>query len=113
MNKPQKRCEDICHNLIRSEPGVFKGLNIKRLAKIYCVSCSYLSRTFKNYKGVNLKEYINRLRLTKSALMLMENRHLKVWQISDYFGWDCTYSFIKSFRKFYGVTPGKFRDLVQ
>lgn len=111
MNKPQTRSEEIVNYLIKSDT-IFKELNTKKMASMFGVNRSYLSRTFKKYQGLNLDEYIKRLKLLKSALLLIEKRHLKVWQIADYFGWDRSDSFIKSFRKFYGVTPGKFKNFV-
>ena len=113
MNKPQERCEEIVNQIIKSEPGVFKDLNTKTLAKQYGVHRSYLSRTFKKYQGLNLDEYIKRLRMIKSALILIENRHLKVWQIADLFGWDRPDGFTNAFKRFFGISPGKFRDLMQ
>ena len=112
MNKPQKRCEEIVKFIIKSKADVFKELNIKTLAENYGLNRSYLSRTFKKYKGLNLSEYITRLRMIKSALMLIEKRHLKVWQIADLFGWDRPDVFIKAFKRFIGISPGKFRNLI-
>ena len=111
--KPKKRCEEIVNFLIKSEPTVFKELNTKRLAKMYCVNRSYLSRTFKKYQEENLNEYIKRLRILKSALLLIETRHLKIGDIAEYFGWERSDCFIKAFKKFFGISPGKFRNLMQ
>lgn len=113
MNKPQKRTEEVVDFLIQCEPTVFKELNTKTLAKIYGVNRSYLSKTFKKYQGENLNEYIKRLKLLKSALQLMEKRHLKVWQIAVSLGWNSPEYFIKAFKKFIGITPGKFKNLMQ
>ncbi len=105
MNKPQKKSEDIVNNLIKSEPGVFKDLNTKRMAKIYGVNRSYLSRTFKKNHGENLNEFIKRLRIIKSALILIENRNLKIGDIAEYFGWERSDRFIKAFKNFSGYLP--------
>ena len=101
MNKIQKRCEEIVKFIIKSEADVFKELNIKTLAKTYGLNRFYLSRTFKKYKGVKLPEYITRLRMIKSAFMLIEKRHLKVCQISDLFGWERKNGFINAFKRFF------------
>ncbi|UCH98442.1 MAG: hypothetical protein JSV88_16795 [Candidatus Aminicenantes bacterium] len=44
---------------------------------------------------------------------MMEKRHLKVWQIAEYFGFEKSEDFIKSFKKFLGMTPGKFKNLTK
>jgi AraC family transcriptional regulator len=113
MNKAQKRIEDIVKFIIKSEANVFKELNIKTFAEKYGLNIFYLSRTFKKYKGVNFSEYITRLRMIKSALMLIEKRHLKICEISDLFGWERPDGFINAFKRFFGISPGKFKNLMQ
>ena len=41
----------------------------------------------------------------------MEMRNLKVSEIAGYSGWGSTNYFIEAFKKFYGITPGKFKKL--
>lgn len=113
MNRPKERCEEIVSIIIKSEPAFFKELNTKTLAKMYGIHRIYLSKTFKQYQKMNLNTYIKRLRIMKSSLLLMENKNLKIVDISYYFGWPRPECFIEDFKKFFGVTPGKFRDLVQ
>jgi two-component system response regulator YesN len=113
MTKPQERCEEIVEQIIKSKSGVFKELNIKTLAIQFRVSSKYLSETFKKYKGANLHEYIWRLKMTKSALFLRENKHLKVYQIAELFGWDRSDAFINAFKRFFGIPPGRFRNLIR
>lgn len=113
MNNPKKRCEEIINYLIKSNPNVFKDINTKRLAKINCVSRSYLSRTFKKCMGISLKEFIMRIKLSKCALLMLKKRHLKVFQIAEYFGFGNSDYFIIKFKKFFLITPGKFKKLAK
>ena len=109
LNSPREICKDIVNLLLKSEPGFFKELNIKVLANIFEVNRSYLSRTFKIYQGENLNEYIKRVRIVRCALILIEKRNLRVSEIAGYSGFNSTNYFIKAFKKFYGITPGKFK----
>ncbi len=112
MNTPQNRCEEVVKFIIECEPNVFKELNVKTLARKYGVDRCHLSRSFKKYKGIYLSEYITRLRMIKSAFMLMENRNTKIWQIAHLFGWNHKSTFVNAFKKFFGISPGKFRKLI-
>jgi AraC-like DNA-binding protein len=113
MNKPQKRCEEIVNYLIKSDHTVFKDLNIKKLASLFGVNRSFLSRTFKKYQGVPLNEFIKRLKLLKSALLMSEKSFLTVYEVAEKFGFNRSDYFIKSFKKIFGMTPGKFKDFIQ
>ena len=42
---------------------------------------------------------------------MIEMRNLRVSEIAEYSGFNCTTYFIKSFKIFYGCTPGKFKKL--
>ena len=42
---------------------------------------------------------------------MIEMRNLRVGEIAGELGWDSTVSFIKAFKRFNGVTPGKFKKL--
>ena len=113
MNKPQERCEKIVEQIIKSKAGDFKELNTKTFAIQFGLTPLYLSGTFKKNKGANLHEYIWRLKMTNSALFLRENKHLKVCQIAELFGWDRSNAFINAFKRFFGISPGKFRNLMK
>jgi len=70
-----------------------------------------LAKNFKLYQGENLNEYIHRIRILRSALLLVEMRNLRVSEIVGELGWESTVYFIRSFKRFYGITPGKFKKL--
>jgi two-component system response regulator YesN len=113
ITNPQKRCEEIVKYIISSDHWVFKDLNTGKLAARFDVNRSYLSKTFKKCQGEYLKDYIKRLKMVKIAILMSEKRHLKVRQLADYFGCESTNYFITSFKKFFGMTPGKFLKCIR
>jgi YesN/AraC family two-component response regulator len=113
MTKPQKLCEEIVHLIIKSDHTILKDLTCGKLASMFDVNRSYLSRIFKACQGEYLNKYINRLKMVKIALFMFEKPHLKVRQIAWYFGWERPDHFIISFKKFFGFTPGKFLKCIR
>lgn len=69
----------------------------------------YLSRVFKKQYGVNFTDYIAEFRMDKAKTML-EQSELKVSEIAEKLTYQNTTSFIRTFRKVVGVTPGKYRE---
>ena len=111
-SKAENLCEEIVRFVVKSSPGILKKLTCCKLASMYDINRSYLSSKFKEYKGLYLKEYLKRIKMLKSALLMQERRDLTVKQISEKFGYINYDYFIKSFKQFLGITPGKFKKLI-
>jgi two-component system, response regulator YesN len=69
----------------------------------------YMSRVFKKEIGVPFSDYLSDYRM-KMAGMLLETTSLKVSEIGERLQYKNISAFIRSFRKMYGVTPGKYRE---
>ncbi|MBT3319315.1 MAG: AraC family transcriptional regulator [Clostridia bacterium] len=72
-------------------------------------SVSYLSRMFKEEKGVSLTSYINEVRI-RNAKMLIKQSDISLSQAAYLCGFDDQSYFSKVFRKITGTTPGKYRE---
>jgi len=77
------------------------------LADYIGVSYHYLSRLFKEFFGSNFVNYLNTLRLEK-AKELLGVSNMTVEQIAKQTGFSTSNSFIKTFKRYYSVTPGKY-----
>ena len=69
----------------------------------------YISRMFKKYAKTNVKSYMEQRRMAAAKEML-GNVRLKVSQVAKQCGYSSEAYFIKVFKRFYGITPGEFRD---
>lgn len=112
MTKPKKICEEIINLILKSDSRIIKELNCSKLALMYDINRSYLSKIFKQSRGIYLKEYLKRIKLLNSALLMFKRRDLTVKQIAGKSGFENVCHFTKSFEEFYGITPGKFKKMI-
>ena len=73
------------------------------------LSPSYFSRVFKEEMGESFNSYLSALRISRSRAMLL-NTDASIAEICDRCGFDDQSYFTKVFRKYTGVTPGRFRE---
>ncbi len=72
------------------------------------VSAIYLNRIFKLSTGKTLSEYLNDYRISQSLPML-EDTSETISSISQAVGYSDVRSYIRFFKKFYGMTPSEYR----
>ncbi|SFF37673.1 two-component system, response regulator YesN [Paenibacillus algorifonticola] len=70
----------------------------------------YLSQIYKAVTDESLSEYMQRIRMEKSAYWL-RNSKLKIYEIGSKVGYQNAPYFIKVFKKVYGMTPQEYREL--
>lgn len=84
-------------------------LSLEDLAKKCFYNPSYFSRAFKQKFGCSPVEYIARERARKVAQLLAVNPHLTMEKIAEECGFGDKSSLYRSFEKFYGCTPSKYK----
>ena len=84
------------------------NLNVYMLADHLNVSQSFLSTHFKRQSGINASDYIHIVRIEK-AKALMADTSLSLTQIAKSIGYISDATFIRSFKKYEGLTPGAYR----
>ena len=84
-------------------------ISLRNIAKEVSVNSSYLSRLFKNDTGINIMDYLNKIRIEKSAALIREGK-LSLKSIADEVGIPSYNHFFKLFKKYYGVTPGEYKQ---
>ncbi|QEH68104.1 AraC family transcriptional regulator [Cellulosilyticum sp. ST5] len=78
------------------------------LANLCNMSYSYFSRTFNEYLGMNLSEYINRIRITEAEKLLISTT-LNITEVAHTVGFSTTSYFIKLFQLYKNTSPKQFR----
>lgn len=85
-----------------------EDISLQDMASRFYLSREYISRKFKQEYGVNLSEYLCRIRMDKAKLLLLNNK-LRLHHIAGMVGYQDEKYFGKVFKKLEGVTPGEFR----
>jgi two-component system, response regulator YesN len=96
----------ICHFI---EKHLSEDLSLVRLAETHYFNPSYLSYFFKQERGINLSEYIDKCRIRR-AKELLQNRDLKIWEVGTSVGYNSAHSFTRFFKKVTGMTPKEYRE---
>ena len=84
------------------------SLSLSTIARMVYVSDSYMSRSFKSEMGLGLSEYLNRFRIERAqSLMIVDQVSVKT--ASALCGFEDYSYFLRTFKKYTGLTPKDFR----
>jgi len=113
MTGDTAKISDEAHSYIRKairylEAHYAESLSIPLIASYTGVSAIYLNRIFKLSTGKTLSEYLNDYRIAQSLPMLSDTSET-ILRISEAVGYNDVRSYIRFFKKFYGMTPSEYR----
>lgn len=86
-----------------------EDIKLNELAAALALSPGYLSTLFKQVTGKNFIDYTTEVKIEYAKKILKES-NLKIYQISDFMGYENAYYFSRVFRKITGMTPREFID---
>lgn len=86
-----------------------RDLSLEDVANAVFLSSGYLSIIFKEETGCTVLEYITYIRMQKARELVLQIPALKVKEIAEQLGYNNVQSFIRYFKKYYGVTPMSYR----
>lgn len=109
--KKKKLSERAAEVIIRCNPLEFSSLTVGLIARKLGVTIPHLSRSFKGDRGYTLKEFLVRGKVARSQFLLLNNRELKVKDVAELLRFCSTDYFIKVFKKYIGIPPGKYREI--
>lgn len=115
-NVSQERAEslrDLAANVVRhiEEHYDDPNLNVNTIGERFQLKGSYLSKLFKTQTGEGLPDYLNKFRIERAKGMIGERR-LSVSDVARQVGYHEVATFIRVFKKYEGITPGKFKEMV-
>ncbi len=88
-----------------------KEINLQDIAERFFLSREYISRKFKQEFDETITDYLAKIRIDQ-AKDLLENPHLKIYDISYLVGYQNEKYFSKVFKKITGQSPNEYRTLV-
>ena len=86
-----------------------RKISLEEISAASGLSAPYFSTIFKEEMGENLSGYLNRLRVDKAAALLTETGK-SLNEIAASCGFDDQSWFSKIFKRYTGVSPGKYRE---
>lgn len=86
-----------------------QGITLEQTAEVFHVTKEYLSKAFKAYKQEGFSEYVTSLRM-KRAYELIADFDAPLKEVGNMVGYFDLAHFYKTFKKYYGKTPGEVRD---
>ncbi|SDE40967.1 Helix-turn-helix domain-containing protein [Paenibacillus sp. UNCCL117] len=101
ISRVMKHIEDHYHDA---------NLNVNTIGERFGLKGSYVSKLFKEQTGEGLLDYITKFRI-KQAKLMMGNKQDSISDIAKVVGYNEVATFIRVFKKYEGITPGKFKEL--
>ena len=83
-------------------------ISLNHIAKEFNFSYSYLSKFFKKEFGCTFVNYLHQIRIEASKPLLRDSS-LPISEIASKIGYLSSNTFIKTFKKYEGMSPGEFR----
>lgn len=87
-----------------------ENINREDVAAIAYITPNYLSKQFRIKKGMNLREYINHIRIEEAKRLLLTT-NLSVSEVAGLSGYENISYFSTVFRKYTGMSPIDWRNL--
>ncbi|OUS77274.1 hypothetical protein B1748_09025 [Paenibacillus sp. MY03] len=88
------------------------SLSLTSIADHFNMNSQYISSYFKKQNDVNVSEFITAKRMEEAKLMLRHS-DWSVMQIALKICYANDIGFIRAFKKYEGITPGKYREMVR
>lgn len=82
-------------------------MSLKKLAELFQMSVSGVSKTFKEVTGINFYDYLCRLRMELAKELLREKKG-EVSHIAQLVGYEHAYSFKRAFIRYVGIKPDEY-----
>lgn len=90
------------------EEHLYEPLDLEQIAGAASMSVPNLYRMFHAMTGHPIKEYIRKRRISEAACLLRQSDFPAI-EIGFRCGFDTYQTFIKSFKRYIGLTPGLYR----
>lgn len=85
-----------------------ENLKLESIAPLFGYNSSYLGKIFSKKVGMNFNAYVDHIRIDESK-RLLQNEHLKVYEIAEQVGYNNVDYFHKKFKKYMNISPIEYR----
>ena len=88
----------------------YSSINISDISKYLGIDRCYFSAIFRQSQGITPSEYLLRLRMRQSVHML-DTLTIPIQEIANQVGYEDSLTFSKAFKRFFGVSPKRYREM--
>ncbi len=107
--RQRESSETFCNQIMNYiNTHIYTIKNLSELAFVFDYNYSYISAFFKEHTGETLASYYKRRKI-EIAKQLIREGNLSESRIAELLNYSTLYAFIKAFKSYTGVSPGKFR----
>ena len=85
-----------------------EDISLQQVADYVFFNSSYFSRFFKQHTGENFRDYLIKIRISKAAELLADDRY-KIYEVGEKTGYQNSKYFMRQFKQITGVTPAAYR----
>lgn len=103
--------DEIIEYILTRKTEELRILSVESIAADLGMSRFKLGKHFKKEKEIILEKYIFRIKIVRAAYLLVESDELTVKEIGEKIGYYSYGYFIHIFKKYFGTTPGRYREL--
>lgn len=86
------------------------NLSVGAIGGYFDMTPAYVSKLFKEQTGESLLDYINKIRIEKAKGLLQHEKYT-IQEVAEMVGYNDVKTFTRYFKRYEGVTPGKFKDI--
>ena len=107
VSKPEEFCYRIMNYI---DTHIYTISSLADVVEVMHYNYSYISDMFKKTTGETLSAYYRRRRLDVARLLLLEGK-LSVTQISELLNFSSIYTFSRSYKDYFGISPNESRKM--
>lgn len=87
-------------------------LTIEKVTYILKANRSHIYHDFHNEMNMTPGQYLSKMKILRSAVLLETDRLITIEQISRKLGFSSSDYFIRIFKEHFGITPGRYREFI-
>jgi AraC-like DNA-binding protein len=83
-------------------------ISLNDIAEYFSITPAYVSMLFKKEHGYNFKDYLNMYRINQAKIIIKQETNIKNVDLATAVGFNSVNTFLRLFKKYEGVSPGKY-----
>jgi two-component system response regulator YesN len=103
--------DEVLQHIVSVPDEELSGLSVGVLAHSFKIDRYRLLRQFKRQTGMTLEDFLLKEKMTRAAFLLKAYGNITVKEVSRRIGYSTSDYFIRKFRQYYGIVPGRYKAL--